>query len=150
MSHRSGSRPLVSGTHHHPWILTGTPLGYPVAATSLRDFAGIVPQVQSLHELQQVLAGVDVRVCQPKAWLWASMVAKLVSPGSWGHPPQSKGWSQLPYMYALGVSSPWPVVWGGDHLSRVQGPLLLLKFPARGKASFPRASERHGWLNMAL
>lgn len=43
-------------------ILLGSPLGYLVTISSLGDPAGIVPQAQYVHELQQVLDGVDIRV----------------------------------------------------------------------------------------
>lgn len=55
------------------------------------DPVGIVPQALSLHQLQQVLDGVDVRVGQPKASLWACVVAELVIPGHWSHLPQARG-----------------------------------------------------------
>ena len=38
-----------------------------------------ISQDQSLHDLQQVLDGIDVRVSQPQAWLWAWLVPELVS-----------------------------------------------------------------------
>ena len=62
-----------------------------MAALSLRDLVGIIPQDQSLQELLQVLGEVDARVGQPQAWLWAWVVAKLISPGHWSHPPQARG-----------------------------------------------------------
>ena len=71
--------------HQHHWILTRSPLRYLVAATSFGDLVVIVPQDQSLHQLQEFLDRVDARVGQPKAWLWACLVAKLVSPDPWGH-----------------------------------------------------------------
>lgn len=44
-----------------------------------------------------------------------------------------------------GHNSPSPAVKGGDHLSQMQGSTLLLQCPARGKASFSRASEGFLW-----
>lgn len=45
---------------------------------SHRDPVGTVPQDQSLHKLQQVLDGADVKVGQPKARLWTWVIGKLV------------------------------------------------------------------------
>ena len=52
-----------------------------MAALSLGDSGDIVPQDQSLHKLQQVLDGVDVRVGQPKALLWDWVIAEQVNLG---------------------------------------------------------------------
>lgn len=64
---------LVQGfqflVHSHHWILTGSLLGHPVVAPRHRDPVGIIPQDQSLQELQYVLDTVDVRVERPKAQL---------------------------------------------------------------------------------
>lgn len=54
---------------HPNWDILWLSLGYPMVPPSLGDLAAIVPQVQSLQELQQVLGKVDVRVSQPKAQL---------------------------------------------------------------------------------
>lgn len=72
----NGAR-LVQGlwflVHHRHWIPTRTPS------------SRIAPQDQALHQLQQVLDGVDASVGQPKVWQWAWIVAKLVSQGPWDH-----------------------------------------------------------------
>lgn len=65
MSHWSVSKPLVFEYPHH-WILTETPLGYPTTFPSHGDPMCIIPQDPSLHELQQVLYGLEVSVGQPK------------------------------------------------------------------------------------
>lgn len=62
MSHLSGSKLL----RHHRWTLTETALGYAAVVESWRS-ACSVPQDQSLHDLQRVIDGVNVRVGQPKA-----------------------------------------------------------------------------------
>lgn len=117
-----GLRCLV---HHHHWILTGTPLGDSMAFLSLEDCSGIVPQGQSLHELQQVLGGIDVRVDHPKAQLCAWVLAELVSLGHCGHSPQVKGMEpSLPHpcpqdQFTLTCGERWSL------LSGVQGLTLL-------------------------
>ena len=47
--------------HHHHWVLTETPLSYPVVAPN----RGIGPQC--LHGLQKVVDGATVRAGQPQA-----------------------------------------------------------------------------------
>ena len=97
MSRWSGSKPPLSGIPSSLDLLA-----YPVAALSHRDSAGIFPRDQSLHDLQQVLDGVNVRVGQPKARLGAWMVVELVNPG---HPPQVRGQSLFPVPMTSSSSS---------------------------------------------
>ena len=69
-------------------VLTKATLGYPVTGPCLGDLAGIFPEDQPLHELQQVPDGVDARVSQPKAQLWAWILVSQVRSSSWGHSPR--------------------------------------------------------------
>lgn len=48
---------------------------------SHEDPVDIILQDQSLHNLQQVLEGVVIRVGQPKTRLWTWVAVELVSPG---------------------------------------------------------------------
>lgn len=107
-----------------------------MASLSHGDPVGIVPQALSLHELQQLLDGVDVRVGQPKAWLWNWVVAELVIP------------------IGVSASSPLPVVRDGAISPESRGQLscegqgqlaLLLQCLERG-----RASKGRGRLRMVL
>lgn len=62
--HRCGSRSLA---HYYQWILTIiTPSGYSAVSPSYVDPAVIVLLDQSLHTLQQITDGEDVRVGQAK------------------------------------------------------------------------------------
>ena len=64
-----------------------------MGSLSHEDPADIVQQDQALHELQQVLAGVDVRVGQPQAWLCACVIGWSVqAPATTA---SGKGQSQL-------------------------------------------------------
>ena len=65
--------------------------GYSVAALSLGDLAGIVPQNQSLHELQQDPDWENSRVGQPKALLGQSEPLES---------PTSSGGLKLAFLYA--------------------------------------------------
>lgn len=56
-----------------------------MTALSLGDLTGIIPQYQSLHKLLQDLDGVDARVGQPQAQLWAWILARQVRWSHWGH-----------------------------------------------------------------
>ena len=116
MSRWSGSVPLVSGTPSslYPHQI---PLGYPVSTLSLGDPEAIIPQAQSIHQLLQVLDGVDARVDQPKAWPWARLVAAgqsrpLGIPAS-GESAESaplepclQGWFSLACGCGVGATSP--------------------------------------------
>ena len=64
-----GSQPLVSGI----LIITGSSLELLWDILWLTQVLEILQVLfhQSLQELQQVLDGIDVRVGQPQAWLWA-------------------------------------------------------------------------------
>ena len=84
MSHWSGSRSLAPGTPHQ-WTLTETPLGHPV-----------VVEILSLHTLQQVIDGVDVKVGQSKAQDVGLGVVELINLGHWDHLPQVRGRASSP------------------------------------------------------
>ena len=62
-----------------------------MAVTGLGDLVGIVPQDQSLHQLQLVLDRVDARVGQPKAGLWA-WIATMTLCSSAGHSDLDASW----------------------------------------------------------
>lgn len=57
-----------------------TPLRYFAAAGVMKILWVSFHSTSSLHELQQVLDGGDVRVSQLQAQLWAWVVGVLVSP----------------------------------------------------------------------
>lgn len=76
---------------------------------------------------------------QLKGQLWAWVVAALVIPGHWGHLPQVKGWSQLPYVHAIRVCSPSPVV-RGEAISPKSG----VSSPVRVGASSRSVKTRKG------
>lgn len=86
-SHWSSFRPLALAH-----TLTGSLLEHPVVTLSHGGLAGIVPQGQSLRELQQVLDGVGVKVDQPKAQPWAWVVSELLNLSIWGHPLRQGGY----------------------------------------------------------
>lgn len=65
------------------WILTVTPLGYPVAALCLRDPVVLDLQGRPFHALQYF---VDVGMSQFKPWIWAYVVAELISLPALLHP----------------------------------------------------------------
>lgn len=70
--------------YHHHWILTQTPFRYPVSTRVIQTTW--IPQDLSLHELQQVLDGVDIRVGQHQVQLLAWVVDVLLILGYWGCP----------------------------------------------------------------
>lgn len=96
---------------------------------------GVVPQVQSLQELQQVPEGGDVGVGQPQAWLWAWVILELVSPGCWGCSPQASREASSPKPMASVPVFPAGVGWGTVGLGAVGrgGRVLLLQLPVRGR-----------------
>ena len=53
--------------HYEYWILTRTPLGYPVVALCCGDPVTLNLQDWPLHILQQLIDGMDVRVGQLRA-----------------------------------------------------------------------------------
>lgn len=50
----------------------------PVAFSCLGDLVAMVPKDQVLHELQKVPGGIDARVDQLKAQVWAWVLARQV------------------------------------------------------------------------
>lgn len=61
------------------WTLIGTPLKYPVVVLCYGDPSSLVLQDQSCHMLQQFINTVDVGWANLYLWLWAWVIAGLVS-----------------------------------------------------------------------
>lgn len=53
--------------YHHHWMLTETPMEYPVATLSYGSPAVIIPQNQSFHVFNHIIDWVDIRVGQINA-----------------------------------------------------------------------------------
>lgn len=69
-------------------ILTGSSPKLFWGILCLRDHAGIVPEDQYFHELQQDLDGVDARVGPPKTQLLIWVLAMQVRSSHWGRLPR--------------------------------------------------------------
>lgn len=65
------------------------------AILCLGDLVGMVLKEQSLYQPQHDLDRVGARVSQPKAHLWAWVLARQVRSNHWGHQPWVQC-SQLP------------------------------------------------------
>ena len=65
--------------HHQYWILTRTPLRYPVVAMCHGDPAALDLQDRPLHMFHQFINVVDAGVVNSKSRILAWMVAELVS-----------------------------------------------------------------------
>lgn len=140
MNHLSSSRPLVCGTpsslcpHRNSSRISHI-------CPNHENPAGIVPQDQSLHALQQDIDGLGVKVDQPKA-------LGVDQSGSWaGHSgplrlsPSVKGQTQLFYVHA--ISSPKPMVRVGSSFPWGSGSAVLLQCLEIVRDRFPR--DRQGW-----
>lgn len=105
-------------------IITGSPLRDPMATLSHGDPAGNIPQDLSLHELQQILDWVNVRVDQPQAWLWAYVEVEHINPNHWGYPSQVRD----------GASYPMPMI-----------PVSILPGPRCGDGGGGKATSPECW-----